>query len=84
MKKGTITIPIVTAISIGMLAIGGTTTYLTTQGNASERVAEIEGNVKVLMNEDLNINKRFDTFEENINYRFDSFEATILNAIKNR
>ena len=83
-KKGTISIPIVTAISIGMLIIGGITTYFTTQGSISARASLIEGDVKVLKNEDINLNKRFDSFEKNINIRFDSFEATVLQAIKNK
>ena len=47
----------------------------------NNRAGEIEGDVKVLKNEDINLNKRFDTFEKNIGDRFTSFEAVILKAL---
>ena len=65
---------------IGSVFTGGITSYFTSE----RRVGAIEGDIKVLKNEDVNIGKRFDSFEKSINDRFDSFEGVILEALKNK
>lgn len=88
-NRGTVSIPLAAAIATMALISGGTVTYFSTQSSAAEKVSTNEGNIKVLQNEDININKRFDTLEENMgrrevnmNKRFDSLETVILKAIR--
>ena len=76
-KKGSFLIPITIALSIGGMFIIGLSTFFGTQLATANRFGEVEAKVEVLGNEDKNINKRFDSFEENINKRFDYFELLL-------
>ena len=73
-----------TLIFVAIIGLVGTifTSSITSYFTSERRVGAIEGDIKVLKNEDTNIGKRFDIFEKNINNRFDSFEGVVLEAIR--
>ncbi len=77
MNKGTITITVASLIAGGTILTSVLFSYFGSQMATVNRTANVEGDVKVLMNEDVNINKRFDTLEANMGYRFDALEELI-------
>jgi len=76
MKRG-MTVTIATLIASGTIVTSILFSYFGTQLATVNRAAEVEGDVKVLKNEDINLNKRFDSLEKNIGNRFDSLEELI-------
>lgn len=79
MTKGTITITVASILAGGTILTSLLVSYFGSQIATVNRSAEIEGDVKVLQNEDININKRFDTLEANLSDRFDYLEELIKN-----
>ncbi len=75
--KGAITITVASILAGGTIFTSVLFSYFSSQMATVNRAAVIEGDVKVLKNEDVNINKRFDTLEENMGQRFDALEKLI-------
>ena len=76
-NKGAITITLATVLAGGTILVSVLVSYFGVQVSANDRVAEVEGNIKVLQNEDININKRFDDLNKNLKNRFDNLEKLI-------
>ncbi len=77
MKNKGMTVTIATIIASGTILTSVLFSYFGGQMATINRTADIEGDVKVLQNEDVNINKRFDTLEDNLSDRFDYLEELI-------